>query len=144
VAESVETVKTEQLHGLSPVRIWIASIVFLCFLISLMLLNRNARPKENAVSADVGYSLSASVEKIHTVRIKAIDDTWIRVITDGKKTVERILKAGESISVSGNEILIRTGNAGGLLIEKDGKTSGPFGKSGQVKEFRISSAEKIP
>ncbi|MCM8764119.1 MAG: DUF4115 domain-containing protein [Candidatus Omnitrophica bacterium] len=142
IAEKVETVKDEQQPELSLIWILIASGVFLCLLFFLLLFNKDARLKEKVVSVDSDYVLSDSVKKNNDIKLKAIYDVWVRVMVDDKKIAERTLKAGESISVSGNEILIRIGNAGGLLVERNGETTGPFGKVGQVKEIRINSIGK--
>ncbi|MCM8821664.1 MAG: DUF4115 domain-containing protein [Candidatus Omnitrophica bacterium] len=142
VAESVENVKNEKPAESSLIWILIVSSVFLCLLLFLLLFNKDARLKENFVSVDSGYVLPDPVKENRDIKLKAIDDVWIRVAVDDKKIVEKILKAGESISISGNEIFIRIGNAGGLLIERNGETTGPFGKLGQVKELRINNTGK--
>ena len=75
--------------------------------------------------------------------IKAQKESWVRITKkDGTMPVDRTLKAGESVSFSLKEgAFLSTGNAGGLLIESQGKLYQLKGKMGEVKT-NISLAPK--
>ncbi|MCM8825533.1 MAG: DUF4115 domain-containing protein, partial [Candidatus Omnitrophica bacterium] len=84
---------------------------FLFLLLFLPLFNKDTRLKGNVVSVDSGYVLPDSVKESNHIKLKAIDNVWVRVIADWKKTIEKTLRAGVSIIVSGNEIQVKIGNA---------------------------------
>lgn len=120
-----------------PLILWTAVIVviiiFVVFFIQIFL-----KKEKNIVNTGSGYVIPVKESQTCTITIKAIENVWLRVIVDGEKRIEKLFKSGESVTINGSTIKIRTGNAGGILIEKDGKTSGPFGKTGQVKEIMIT------
>ncbi len=138
--QKVETSEQKSEGRFSSMIFWVSGVIVI-FLFSLFFIvhSKFFRSDKNSISTEVQHAHSSDVDKnAFNISIKATEDAWVRVMVDGEKFIERILKAGEIVSVSGVEMVIRTGNAGGTLIEKDGKTSGPFGKSGQVKEIKIS------
>ncbi len=103
---------------------------------------RSGQP-DTKISEQSG-SFEITEGKSSGILLKASEDVWVRVISDGRKTLERTLKKDDAVEISGQKINIRAGNAGGLLIEKDGKTSGPLGKTGQVIEINIEGGLFTP
>lgn len=103
------------------------------------------RSKQSNVK-NSGYIGSGEVSKNRSVEIllKVTEDVWVRVFSDDKKVIEKTLKENDIVKISGKKINIRAGNAGGLLIEKEGKINGPFGKRGQVVEINIEGGSFIP
>jgi cytoskeleton protein RodZ len=69
------------------------------------------------------------------VAIRALADCWIQVRTSDQTVVfSRVLKAGEIYHVPGRSGLsLRTGNAGALAIEVDGKTAPSIGPIGTLR-----------
>jgi cytoskeleton protein RodZ len=72
------------------------------------------------------------------ITFKAIEETYVR-IKDPKLTgreailLERVMQPGESYQVPGRTgLTMKTGNAGGVQVEVDGRTVGVLGKSGEV------------
>jgi hypothetical protein len=59
--------------------------------------------------------------------------SWVRVIVDGEKTIERELPAGAKIAlVARQSIVVRAGDAGAVRVTIDGKDQGSFGPDGAV------------
>jgi hypothetical protein len=66
--------------------------------------------------------------ELTTVRV-----SWVRVIVDGEKTIERELPAGAKIPlVARQSIVVRAGDAGAVRVTIDGKDQGSFGPDGAV------------
>jgi cytoskeletal protein RodZ len=68
----------------------------------------------------------------------AVEETWLKVISDNQRPVEYLLKPGEKVTLearSGFNLLI--GNATGLRLTLDGKPVKVPGKSGQVVTLQL-------
>jgi hypothetical protein len=66
--------------------------------------------------------------ELTTVRV-----SWVRVIVDGEKTIERELPAGAKIPLAARQsIVVRAGDAGAVRVTIDGKDQGSFGPDGAV------------
>jgi cytoskeleton protein RodZ len=76
------------------------------------------------------------------VMVEAKGDAWITVRADGKTVSPgRILRAGEQQSVrAGQQIVLTTGNAGGVQISFNGKPLGPIGRAGEVRTLTFTAA----
>ena len=66
--------------------------------------------------------------------LHATADTWVQVSDPlGNVAFTGILSPGESLPIRGDEgLVLKTGNAGGLLVEIDGRRFGPLGSDGAV------------
>jgi cytoskeleton protein RodZ len=72
--------------------------------------------------------------------IRAIETTWVRVTPDGGSPAEETLPSGsvrEWRSAKGFKVTI--GNAGGILLELDGRPLPALGGRGQVVHATIPS-----
>jgi cytoskeleton protein RodZ len=68
------------------------------------------------------------------VVIKAKEDAWISVVADGHRVSHGILKADKQRFIrAGKQILLTTGNAGGIDVSFNGK---PLGSIGDEREAR--------
>jgi len=68
-----------------------------------------------------------------SVKLKAVEETWVRIQIDGQPQQEMILKPGEATShLALKRVHLLIGNAGGLDISFRGKSLERFGKSGEV------------
>jgi cytoskeletal protein RodZ len=68
-----------------------------------------------------------------SVEIKA--RTWAQVLVDGDKQYEGTLEVGDRRTWEGKErVLLRVGNAGGVIITLNGELLGPLGKEGEVTD----------
>ena len=72
-----------------------------------------------------------------TVRVSG-SPSWLKITTDGAVAYERIAEPGFSRSFEGhNSLSIRTGNAGAVQAQVDGRDLGTLGADGEVltREF---------
>jgi len=79
-----------------------------------------------AVTAETEVQEAPALPKSqHTLRISFSDNCWIRAYADGKKAFEGILKAGDSLDLSGDKgIWVRIGNAGATSLNYNGEDLG--------------------
>ncbi len=111
------------------------------------------QPKENQSSSSTPTSSYVPIvqkqeEKKPTlpkeiqVKITAQDQSWIRVVVDGKKEFEGVLKKGDQRKWTAKESLtIRAGNAGGLLVILNEDKPKTLGNPGQVEEVTFKPQE---
>jgi transcriptional regulator with XRE-family HTH domain len=68
------------------------------------------------------------------------EKTWIQIYSDGKLEIDGIIEKGEKRKIEAEkEILINTGNAGGVIYFLNGRKGKKLGESGRViKNIRIT------
>jgi cytoskeletal protein RodZ len=72
------------------------------------------------------------------VTLKA--ESWIRVIADGKKQFEGLLPQGTQRTwVAKEQLIVRVGNAGAVLVTYNQEESKPLGEPGQVQEVTFAA-----
>jgi hypothetical protein len=98
----------------------------------------NQRPQD-VKNSQYLTSSPDSQNRLCQIMLKATEPVWVRLICDGDNILEKTLNPNEVFQASGQRINIRIGNVAGLLIEKQGKTYGPFGKRGQVIEIKMEN-----
>ena len=65
------------------------------------------------------------------LRLETIRPVWLRVTVDGVRTLERELPAGETLTFGGDrEVLVRSGDAGGVRAAVNNVDRGPLGRDG--------------
>jgi cytoskeletal protein RodZ len=75
------------------------------------------------------------------VSLSAATSCWVSAIVDGKRVLERELRAGEIESFEVHrEIVLTTGDAGALQLTLNGAVAKPLGRSGQVVTTRLTMA----
>ena len=68
------------------------------------------------------------------------EKSWVRVIADGKVKYEGNLPKGYHRTWEAEEELsVRTGNAGGVMVSVNQKQAKTMGKRGEVEEMRIAA-----
>jgi cytoskeleton protein RodZ len=88
-------------------------------------------PSDTSASDD---SASPDSAQPFTISIKATEDSWISVVADGKQKLEGTLNSGKQRSVTaGKELVLWTGNAGGIEVSYNGKPIAPLGKKQQKR-----------
>jgi hypothetical protein len=77
--------------------------------------------------------------------IRAREESWISVTTDGKAAGSETLAGGSERSVHGrNRITVRVGNAGGVELSLNGKKFDTGGEYGEVKIVTFGPHGIIP
>jgi cytoskeleton protein RodZ len=66
--------------------------------------------------------------------VRLRDDSWLRIVVDGKVEMEGLYRKGTQRTFAGRSATVRVGNAGGVDISVDGKDLGPMGGLGDVAE----------
>jgi cytoskeleton protein RodZ len=78
------------------------------------------------------------VKSPYQLFIEASEMTWMMYTMDNEAPVDVMLYPGDKISIQARDkILLKLGNAGGVVGTLNGKLLPPFGARGQVKEFRL-------
>jgi cytoskeleton protein RodZ len=73
------------------------------------------------------------------LKLSALEATWLSVVADGEEVFSGILQQSQSKTLEGYESArVRTGNAGGLNVEFNGKLIGSLGPRGQVRTVVFS------
>ena len=76
------------------------------------------------------------------VSVELQDESWVRVIADGKIQYEGILSKGTRQNWTAEKNLtIRSGNAGAVLVSVNQKEPQPLGKLGDVEQVSFSSEQ---
>jgi len=89
-------------------------------------------PFSNAIAADASKPLQ--------VGIRLQEQSWLRVEADGKTLFEGVLAEGTEQAWSADKTLIvRAGNAGGVLVAINNGQSKPMGEPGAVEEMTIAA-----
>lgn len=74
------------------------------------------------------------------VSLDVKDESWVRVITDGKKVFEGTLQKGDKKSFDAKEkLVIRSGNAGAVLVSVNQKEPVPLGDPNNPKTVTYTS-----
>jgi cytoskeletal protein RodZ len=92
-----------------------------------------------------GSPTSAAALGEFTVVIVIREDSWVSITADGKTISSGLLAAGSERTVQGRkEIIVRTGNAGGLDFRFNGKSLDFTGKAGEVKTVTFGPSGVLP
>jgi cytoskeletal protein RodZ len=102
-------------------------------------------------SKNRGSSLTAEAQTAPSVlpqplqlTLTATEDCWIGLDVGGDRVENRVLKKGESFSISARQnASLAVGNAGGLLVAIDSGPARPLGNRGEVKRNIVLSPETI-
>ena len=74
------------------------------------------------------------------VELELKDRSWLRVIVDGRQEFEGVLPEGSQRTwAADSTIVVRAGNAGGVLAAFNGADAEPMGNPGAVSERRFST-----
>ena len=74
------------------------------------------------------------------LQIRATETSWVSIIADGNPLAHETLIAPASTSVRANrEIVVRTGNAAGLIFFLNGKEIPAQGAEGEVKTYTFDA-----
>jgi cytoskeletal protein RodZ len=69
------------------------------------------------------------------VNLSATEKTWLSITCDGKRIFSGILEPSQTKTLFGSDVAtMKVGNAGGIEVLWNGKSIGPIGPRGQVRE----------
>jgi cytoskeleton protein RodZ len=96
-------------------------------------------------SHDLATASPAATPGEFTVVIQAREESWTTITVDGKTVSSELLPAGSERTVQGRkEIIIRTGNAGGVDFRFNGKKFDTGGDYGEVKTVTFGPGGILP
>jgi cytoskeleton protein RodZ len=79
---------------------------------------------------------SATPATQFSLLIKAHDDSWITITSDGNALPSELMLAGTERTIRGmKQIIVKAGNAGGVDFQVNGEKIPSIGESGEVKTF---------
>ncbi|MGD1874275.1 MAG: helix-turn-helix domain-containing protein [Mastigocoleus sp.] len=81
------------------------------------------------------------------VKLKTKERSWLEVRVDGVQKFQDILEKDKQQNWTGKQqIYVRSGNAGGVLISIDGSQFKPFGEIGQIEQatYKVESTQVEP
>ena len=74
--------------------------------------------------------------------LTATEDTWLSVSSDGTQIFSGLLEANQTKTIEGKQFAkLRVGNAAGLEVQFNGKSLGPLGAHGQVRDLVFTSGK---
>jgi len=80
-----------------------------------------------------------AAEKKFFVVVKAKEDSWISIVADGHSVMQRVLIADrQKLVKAAREIVLRTGNAGGIEVSFNGKSLGALGNENEPRTLTFS------
>ncbi|HMF96037.1 MAG TPA: RodZ domain-containing protein [Vicinamibacterales bacterium] len=90
-----------------------------------------APTSSGATAADVADHLTA--------QLSASRPCWVTATVDGKRSIDRLLPAGERMTIDARrELVLTVGDAAGVALTLNGADARPLGKSGEVVTARIN------
>jgi cytoskeletal protein RodZ len=76
--------------------------------------------------------------------LTATQDCWTGTQADGIRVVDRVLKAGENVTINAqNEIVLSVGNAAGITFTLNGRPGVPLGREGEVRRNIVITRESM-
>jgi hypothetical protein len=107
------------------------------------------KPAAKAMPADIEASPEKAAETAATrIELDASEPAWVSIRGgDGSTQLARLIEPGNVQSVDIHEpAVLRTGNAAGLTIRANGKSVGPLGPRGAIREviFRDGGFKLVP
>jgi cytoskeleton protein RodZ len=98
-----------------------------------------AAPAAAARAADAQPAVTAASGDQLTVAISAKRPCWVSATVDGRKTIDRLLQAGERQTVTvTREIELTAGDASAIALQFNGADARPLGKTGEVVTARFN------
>jgi cytoskeleton protein RodZ len=79
-------------------------------------------------------------EKTFFVVVKAKEDAWVSIVADGRSVMQRTLIADrQKLVKAGKQIVLRTGNAGGIDVIFNGKALGALGNENEPRTLTFNA-----
>jgi cytoskeleton protein RodZ len=82
-----------------------------------------------------------NADRTFVIVVRAKEDAWISLVADGKTSWEGILKANKQRLVrAGKQVVLTTGNAGGIVVSHNGKVLRALGSESEVRTLTFTRA----
>ena len=94
----------------------------------------SSTPSSTAVLAHTSLTAAQTTAGEFSLLVQAREESWITITSDGKPISSELLPAGSERQVRGHQqIVVKTGNAGGVDFQFNGKKVAAAGEYGEVK-----------
>jgi len=98
----------------------------------------NASPPSTSTAA--AATKAAPKKGIFTVKIQAKEDSWVNVTSDGRQVMDIVIPAGQERTIHARqELVLKTGNAGGIEVAHNGAALPPLGSENEVKTLTFNA-----
>ncbi len=88
----------------------------------------------------VQQSPDKSAEKTFVILVRAREDAWVSIVADGKSVMQRVLIANKNKLVkAGRQVVLRTGNAGGIDVTFNGRPLGSIGNENEPRTLTFNA-----
>jgi cytoskeleton protein RodZ len=95
--------------------------------------------EQGVQTASIANETNANETKFVVV-VKAKQDSWVSIVADGKSIMQRTLNADRQKRVkAGREIVLRTGNAGGIDVTFNGRPIGALGNENEARTLTFNA-----
>ena len=104
---------------------------------------KTAGTPERSDAVQPGAAAAPAVASQPSGRLNVVLSTsrpcWVTATVDGRRTIYRILQAGERETLAGDhDVSIRFGDAGAVSWTINGRNPGPPGENGAVRDVRVT------
>lgn len=102
-----------------------------------------AEPQSSDATGKAPDSDSQDQSSPISIVIKAKQDSWISVVSDGEELWSGMLAANTERTIqakAGKELVLKTGNAAGIEVSYNGKPLGALGKEKEVRTITFNTA----
>jgi cytoskeletal protein RodZ len=96
-----------------------------------------ASAEANSVVPSLNVTTTTGPDGVNRVvlNLSATEKTWLSITCDGKRIFSGILEPSQTKTLAGSDVAtMKVGNAGGIEVLWNGKSIGPIGPRGQVRE----------
>ncbi len=98
-----------------------------------------AAAQESPTPTEAAADQQASGKKF-TLVVKAKEDSWVSIVADGKSVMQKTLSADKQKRIKADrEIILRTGNAGGIEVTFNGRDMGPLGNENEARTLTFNA-----
>jgi cytoskeletal protein RodZ len=106
-------------------------------------LSIEAPSSKPTVPASPPQSNAPTPSKPIQVSVKMTEQSWIRVVADGKTEFEDVLSEGiQRTWLADRQVTVRAGNAGGVLVSLNNGQAKPLGTPGAVEEVTFGKSPR--
>lgn len=80
-------------------------------------------------------------DKTFIILVRAKEDAWVSIVADGKSVMQKVMSADRKKKVkAGKELVLRTGNAGGIDVSFNGKPLGALGNENEPRTLTFTAS----
>lgn len=79
-------------------------------------------------------------ESAITIELQIVEKVWIRAVADGERVLEGVYQAGDVKPIMADQnVTMKVGNAGGVLLALNGAEAAPIGPRGHVRSLEVTT-----